>query len=368
MHNFQVSKEIALLGLLLFVLGLAVGPSILWALLSEEYGRQYLFISTYAAFVAFTAGAAVSKNAQTLIILRFFSAFFGAAPYTNASAVIADMFPASERGLAMTIFGAAPFLGPAIAAGGWRRIQGLMAAFGGVIFILCCVFVPETYAPYLLRRRAKRLATATGKYFRSSFEIHQGRKTFGQELARVLGRPWVLLVHEPIVLLMTIHLSVIYGTLYLFFAAFPIVYQLQRGWPPAISGLAFLGTVVGMCVSILYVALYDNKRYARIIQSNNGAAPPEARLPVAMLGAVLVTGGLFWFAWTNGFDVHWIVSIVASGFFAAGMVLVFVGVCNYLIDSYVLYAASVLAANTVVRSIFGAAFPLFTEQMYNNLV
>lgn len=242
-----------------------------------------------------------------------------------------------------------------------------MAAFGGVIFIVCSVFVPETYAPYLLRRRARKLSMATGKCFKSSFEIHQGRKSFGQQLTRVLARPWVLLIREPIVLLMTIYLSVIYGTLYLFFAAFPIVYQLQRGWSPGVSGLAFLGTAVGMCVSILYVALYDNKRYARVTQSNNGAAPPEARLPVAMLGSVLVTGGLFWFAWTNGLDVHWIVSIVASCFFAAGMVLVFAGVANYLIDSYVLYAASVLAANTVVRSIFGAAFPLFTEQMYKNL-
>jgi hypothetical protein len=40
---------------------------------------------------------------------------------------------------------------------------------------------------------------------------------------------------------------------------------------------------------------------------------------------------------------------------------------NYLIDAYTIYAASVLAANSVLRSLFGAAFPLFTVQMYNNL-
>lgn len=32
-----------------------------------------------------------------------------------------------------------------------------------------------------------------------------------------------------------------------------------------------------------------------------------------------------------------------------------------------MFAASVLAANSVLRSLFGAAFPLFTEQMYTNL-
>jgi len=31
------------------------------------------------------------------------------------------------------------------------------------------------------------------------------------------------------------------------------------------------------------------------------------------------------------------------------------------------YAASVLAANSLLRSIFGAAFPLFTTQMYEKL-
>ena len=77
--------------------------------------------------------------------------------------------------------------------------------------------------------------------------------------------------------------------------------------------------------------------------------------------------GLFWFAWTNGPSVHWVVSIIASGFFATGLVLVFLSLMNYLIDSYVMFAASVLAANSVIRSLFAAAFPLFTTYMYENL-
>ncbi|KAH7136396.1 major facilitator superfamily transporter [Dactylonectria macrodidyma] len=374
-QQFRVSSEVALLGLSLFILGLAVGP-LLWAPLSEEYGRQYLFIGTYTAHVVFNAGAAAAQNIETLIILRFFAAFFGAAPYTNSNAVLADMFPASERGLAMTLFGAAPFLGPALgpiaggflgAAGGWRWIQGLMASFTGVSLILCTICVPETYAPVLLRRRAAKLSKITGKVYVSSVDAHQSRQSVGQVLRRTLLRPWILLFREPIVLLTAIYLAVIYGTLYLFFAAFPIVYQYQRGWPAGVSGLAFSGTAVGMAASILYVAAYDNKRYARLVTAGGGTAPPEARLPVAIIGSVWVTVGLFWFAWTNGRNVHWIVSIMASGFFAAGMVFVFVGIINYLIDSYVVYAASVLAANTVIRSLFGAAFPLFTTQMYKNI-
>lgn len=61
-------------------------------------------------------------------------------------------------------------------------------------------------------------------------------------------------------------------------------------------------------------------------------------------------------------------SPVASGvLFGLGMTLIFHSIFNYLIDAYAMHAASALAANTVLRSLFGAAFPLFTRQMYDNL-
>lgn len=81
---------------------------------SELYGRQYLFFGTYALLTAFNAGAAGSKNIATLIVLRFFAGSFGSSPLTNSGGVIADMFPAAQRGLATSFFAAAPFLGPVI--------------------------------------------------------------------------------------------------------------------------------------------------------------------------------------------------------------------------------------------------------------
>lgn len=70
----------------------------------------------------FNAGAAGSKNIQTLIVLRFLAGAFGSSPLTNAGGVISDMFPASQRGLAMSVFAAAPFLGPVIGPiGTWQN-------------------------------------------------------------------------------------------------------------------------------------------------------------------------------------------------------------------------------------------------------
>jgi hypothetical protein len=242
-----------------------------------------------------------------------------------------------------------------------------MAIFTGVLWLTCALLVPETYAPVLLRKRAVALSKKTGRVYKSKSDVEQGTRSIGEVTKTALTRPWILLLREPIVFLLSIYMAIIYGTLYMMFGAFPIVFQQGRGWSSGIGGLAFLGVMVGMLAAVGY-SVWDNKRYNKTIEaSENGIAPPEARLPPALVGSIAMPIGLFWFAWTNSPSIHWIVSIMAGAPFGFGMVLVFLSIMNYLIDSYLIYAASVLAANSVLRSLFGAAFPLFTTYMYADL-
>ncbi|KAJ5615299.1 hypothetical protein N7537_000413 [Penicillium hordei] len=375
MLQFHIGQELATLGVSLFVLGFAIGP-LLWAPLSELFGRQILFITTYAALTAFNAGVAGSQNAWSIIILRFFAGSFGSSPLTNAGGVIADMFPAKQRGIAMSLFAAAPFLGPIIGPiaggfigmsdGGWQWVMGFLALFSGTVWIIGSLTIPETYAPVLLRRRAERLSKLSGNIYRSKLEIDQGKVSLKDSFKVSLSRPWVLLFQEPIVFLLSLYMAIVYGTLYMMFAAFPIVYQQTRGWNQGVGGLAFLGIMIGMLAAVIY-SLWDNKRYIGTSDKHNGFAPPEARLPPCLIASVAIPIGLFWFAWTNYPSIHFMVSIAAGVPFGFGMVLVFLSIMNYLIDSYTIFAASVLAANSVIRSLFGAAFPLFTTYMYKNL-
>jgi multidrug resistance protein len=371
---FGCSQDVATLGVSLFVLGFAIGP-LLWAPLSELYGRQILFFTTYAVLTAFNAGAAGAQSIASLIVMRFLAGTFGASPLTNAGGVIADIFPANQRGLGMSIFAAAPFLGPCIGpvvggfvseSIGWRWVEGVMAIFTGVLWIFGTLVIPETYAPVILSRRAKALTVRTGKLHVSSIEKRQGKVTPRAAFEKALSRPWALLFLEPIVLLISIYMAILYGTLYMLFGAFPIVFEIKRGWSQGIGGLAFAGVAVGMILGVIY-SIFDNKRYSRVEERHGGEAPPEARLPPAAVGAIAIPIGMFWFAWTNYPSIHWIVCIIASAPFGFGVVLVFLACMNYLIDAYTIYAASVLAANSVLRSLFGAVFPLFTVQMYNNL-
>lgn len=144
------------------------------------------------------------------------------------------------------------------------------------------------------------------------------------------------------------------------FAAYPIVFQEARGWSQGIGGLAFIGVLIGMIFAILYSVFIENPRYQKVVEKHGGMAPPEARLPAAIVGGIALPVGLFWFAWTNYPTLPWEASVAAGIPFGFGMVLVFLAVMNYLIDAYTIFAASALAANSVLRSCFGAAFPLFT--------
>lgn len=351
-----------------------IGP-LAWAPLSELLGRQVLFIGTYCALTAFNSGAAGSQNIWTLIILRFFAGSFGSSPLTNAGGVIADMFPAKERGIAMSMFAAAPFLGPVIGPiiggflgmnAGWRWVMGFLGAFSGVVWIIGSLCIPETYAPVLLRRRAKRLTELSGKIYRSKLEIDQGRVNLRESFKTALSRPWILLLREPIVFMLSLYMAIVYGTLYMLFAAYPIVFEQVRSWNQGVGSLPFLGIMVGMLMAVVYT-IWDNKRYVRVEEEHGGFAPPEARLAPCMIASVAIPVGLFWFAWTNYPSIHWMACIAAGVPFGFGMVLVFLSIMNYLIDAYTIFAASVLAANSVLRSCFGAAFPLFTTYMYQGL-
>lgn len=301
----------------------------------------------------------------TLIVLRFLGGAFGSSPLTNAGGVIADMFPAKERGLALTAFASAPFMGPVfgpIVGGfvgetiGWRWIEGIMAIFTGILWIIGSLVIPETYPPVLQRRRAQKLSKMTGKVYKSKGDADSGPTSALHVFKTSLSRPWVLLFREPIVLLLSIYLAIEYGTLYMLFSAYPIVYQMSRGWSQGVGGLPFLGVLVGMLGAITYNIIDQVKRYMPLNEKHKGFAPPESRLPPTMVGGVAATIGLFWwvattsesfrphadscprFAWTDYPSYPFMASIAGGAPFGFGMVLIFLGVFNYLIDGYVSHA------------------------------
>lgn len=306
MGEFGCGEEVATLGTSFFVLGFAFGPT-LWGPLSELYGRQLLYVGTYMVLTAFNGAAVGANSIASLVVFRFIGGTFGCSPLTNAGGVIADMFPASQRGLGITVFAAAPFLGPALGPiiggfiaenAGWRWVEAVMALYCGALWIFGSLMIPETYAPVILARRATKLSKRTGKVYVSGIEHRQGKVTAQEAFNKAIKRPWILLFLEPIVLLLSLWLAILYGTLFLLFGAFPIVFADGRHWSQGKSGLAFLGLAGGQIAGSIYCIL-DNKRYQRLEKEYNGEAPPEVRLPPALVGSVAIPVGMFWVSVTS---------------------------------------------------------------------
>ena len=174
-----------------------------------------------------------------------------------------------------------------------------------------------------------------------------------------------MLFTEPILFLLSLYTAFVYGILYLDFTAYPIVYEQSRGWYPGISGLSFLGLAIGMAIATVG-SPYINRVYNHYVKKLGGPQP-EARLPHLIVLSWFTPLGLLWFARTALPPTHWISGISAGIPFGLGLVALFLGITSYLTDCYGQYAASSLAANAVLRSLFGAGFPLFAKELYDKL-
>lgn len=164
---------------------------------------------------------------------------------------------------------------------------------------------------------------------------------------------------------MTLYMSFIYGLLFLFFEAFPISFQSDRHWSQGIASLPFIGLFLGVIVGMAIVLYVTLTTFAR--QVSTGKVVPESRLPVMIVGGVLLPIGLFWFAWTSHPGTSWVAQAFATIPTAAGMFIIFMQGFKYIVDVYLAWANSAVSANTCMRSFFGAGFPLFAPAMMHNL-
>lgn len=372
-EDFGVSEEVAGLTITLFLLGYCAGP-LVFAPLSEFYGRRWVFYSTFIAYIAFNFLCAFAPNFGSLLVGRFLTGTFVSAPLSNAPGVLADLWGPVERGNAMAAFSCMVWVGPAlgpVVAGflqltkDWRWSFYVLLWLGGVTAIIMFT-IPETFGPAILRNRARRIRRAKiPGYEEIKAPVEDSDRTLFDSYKIALTRPWIILF-DPISFLVAVYMSIVYTLLYMLFSIYPIVFQERRGWNAGVGELPLLGTAIGALIGAGVVVV--NSKYKARKVAEGQELTPEDRLPLAMIGGVGFAVTMFWFAWTAEFNsIHWIVPTLAGVFLATSLMLIFVGFLNYLVDAYLMYAASAIAANTVARSACGAAAPLFTTYMFDAL-
>lgn len=171
-QHFGISTVAATLGLTLFVLGYAVGPMIL-SPLSElpAVGRSPTYVLSLIVFVFFNFGVIYASNLGMFLAFRFLTGFFGSPALATGGASMADIWSPRIRDYMIAVWGcfaiSAPVLGPlvggfAAAAKGWTWTIWQLMWVSGFTLVLLFVFLPETYAPNILSRRAGRVRKITG--------------------------------------------------------------------------------------------------------------------------------------------------------------------------------------------------------------
>jgi len=378
MRDFNVSETVAILPLTTYVLSLAFSGMIS-APVSETLGRlgTYRYLVPLAAI--FTLACGFAPNFAALCILRFFSGFFGSATFAVSAGTGADMFAPRDRALPGSLQLFAPFLGPAIGpfVGGFvTQGHGWKWSQYALTIILVAAYLPvwlleETYLRVILARRQKAaegaVAVDDGTPKPKASTLLLG------VLFITLLRPMKMLVTEPIVIFLSMYVAFNFAVVFTFFGSIPYVFYSVYGFDREDTGLVFLGLGFGCLLAIPTYVYIDKITFMKEWHKNNaeggsGNIAPEHRLWPAMVGGFGLPIGLFWFGWAAQKDVHYIVPILGLVPFGWGNLCIFIATAIYLLDTYAaLTAASAIAANGLLRYIFGATFPLFTVQMYQKL-
>lgn len=264
-----------------------------------------------------------------------------------------------------------PFLGSAILqinkTQKWRWIFYLQIIYNAGLIPIFWFILRETRADVILARRAKRLRKETGKPVYAESELT--RQSTWSLLRLSFSRPARMLTTEPVVIFFTLWVSFAWGVLYLFFSSVVQTYQTAYGWGTMSTGLVQLAISVGAVIATVINPLQDLAylHSARRNQERAGKPIPEARLYASIPGTLLFAGGLFWYGWSCRSDVHWIVPTCGVACVGVGIYSIYLGVVNYLTDSYEKYAASALSAASLGRNTFGAFLPLASQPLFNNL-
>jgi len=377
MEAFNVSLVKATLGLTLYVLGYGVGAMFLSPLQElPALGRNPVYIGSLFIFVLFQLPIVLAKNFSTILAFRFLTGFFGSPALATGGASMGDVWPLHQLAYVIGVWAlgavAGPIVGPVIGgfpaqANGWRWPIYELIWISGFALIFLSLFLPETYEPTILLKRAARLRKLTGNpNLRSQSEIDAASTKASDRLYEALVRPFVLAA-EPALLFANVYLGFVYAVFYLWFEAFPLVFTDVYHFNLGLSGLPFLGFIITGILTYVVYCLYQKYHIAPRYAKAGGNVAPEIRLEIGLMASIFIPTSVLIFGFTSKASIHWIVPVIGAALYLPGIFLNFQSILMYITMAYPAHSASVLAGNDLFRSAMASVFPLFGHAFFKNL-
>ncbi|KAI8144234.1 major facilitator superfamily domain-containing protein [Fennellomyces sp. T-0311] len=322
------------ISLYLFTLGIA---PMVWAALSERYGRRFVYIGATFVYTGSTIGCGWMKHISGFIVLRVLQATGASAAQAVGAGTITDLFETHERGNAMGLFFLGPLIGPVvgpIAGGylseyfGWRYIFWTLAGLGGLVLLLMIFFLPETSI-----------------------------KTQQEDIIHTFMRPFQFCA-QPVVILASLPYAMAYGFMYFIIASLPHLLKYGYGYTNSQVGLAYLangaGNVLGAVIS---------GRYADWLLARHPTGGPERRISAIWIGIILFPVGELIYGWCFQFQTSIVGGFVGLFLLGFGVGMIQTPGNTYLVDAYPGFSASVMSAANLLRCIWGGCTPLFAPAL-----
>ncbi|KAK7546616.1 major facilitator superfamily transporter, partial [Phyllosticta citricarpa] len=368
----DVSKGIYLVG---FGLGsLIAGP------FSETFGRNAVYMGSLFIFMIWIMASGLAQNIGAQIAFRFLAGFCASTPLVCSGGSISDLYNPLEKTFGFPLYALAAFIGPILAPVigayigpssliSWRWTEWVCLIMAGLVLIICIAAMPETYGPLLLTWKAAHLRQITGDdRFRAEHEIVDS--TLFSRLKVAMTRPFLMLT-EPIVMAMTMYLTVVYIVLFTFLDGYTYIFEQTYGISQGLTNVIFVAMFLGvLSIGFLVPPIYRMtvKELERAHSKGEKMFNPEVRLWFCMLGAApAIPISLFWMGWTAYPNISIWSPIIASFVFGHGITGIFITAYMYIIDSYEVYSASALTFVSLVRYVVAGGMTVVGIPFYENM-
>lgn len=238
----------SMLCLSIFLVGIAVGP-LIFAPLSEVYGRRPILLSGGAFYTLWTIACGFAKTRAQIFTFRVFSGFGASVALALGGGVIGDVWKAEERGRALGWYLLAPLLGPAIGpiVGGfisdsesWRWVFWAFSIASAAFLLVAALLFPESYEPRLLEQLERANRTNV-----SQFGTKKHIKTASKLLRRSLIRPVRIISTQPTVNILAVFMALLYGIMFLFLFTYPLLWIGEYQQSVGISSLNYISAGLG---------------------------------------------------------------------------------------------------------------------------
>jgi MFS family permease len=393
--DLGVSISLINLTLTTYMVFQAIAPTIVGDF-GDMAGRRPAFVISFAIYIFANLGLALQDNYAALLVLRMLQSAGSSGTLSLCFAVVADVAVSAERGKYMGFVGAGINVGPALSPVlggilgeylGWRAIFWFCLIYAAAWLIPYALAVPETcrkvvgngsvpaqgwnmtIIDFIRRRRGPKLrADAPGsgaapkRELRFPNPINALRVVFQKDLA-------LLLLYNTLIYLVFILIT---ATLSTEFADIYDLTDLQLG-------LCYLPYGTGCCVAAIaqgYILDFNYRRIARKIgftidykRGDDLREFPIERARLMPVYPILSAGiaAVICYGWVLQAELN----------LAGPLVLLFViGLCvtgsfsilnTLIVDLYPEAPATAVAANNLVRCLFGAAGTAFIESMLRAL-